>query len=611
MQPLIIERLKSSKKNGDGWTALCPAHDDHAHSLSVRQRDGRTLVHCFAGCTAEAIVAALQLTMADLFAKEDATTSPPIERRIVQIYDYTDAAGALLYQVVRYEPKAFVQRRPDGTGGYIWSLGDVRRVVYRLHELAEVRRIYLVEGEKDVDNLTVRGLAATTTLGGTANWRDDYAQQLKNAGVEEVVILPDNDEPGRQYAAKAASALFARGIRVHILALPGLAPKGDVSDWLAAGHTVNELETLAHEAPAYTAGAPATASAPLTQGLGVFLATDYPPAETLIDGILSNDGGGFIGGEEKLGKSFWAVDEALALALALGLKVADRFLVPQRRRVMFLEEEDSPRRMQIRIKALLRGRGFDPDDPSLLAELNAWFHVEVWSGFKFDDAIMMQRLEAAIAAFEPTVVYVDVLRKVTLKDLNKQDLASQLLEALDDLRRRYGVVFRLIHHFRKQQGFRTGRGSQEIGGSYVLGAWAENSLFLEPIGRKQGAVRVDVQTKDGPPITPFMLKITGEGPSHNPTKITLTTEEITDKSKAEELKDSVLQAVTSLPKTEARVGFAGVSVKAVVDQLKRSERAVRRAFKLLVEDGVIQVVGQAGKRLDLYGLVPSAAESAP
>src|SRR4030095_13324755 len=100
--------------------------------------------------------------------------------------------------------------------------------------------------------------------------------------------------------------------------------------------------------------------------------------------------------------------------------------------------------------------------------------------------------------------------KVTLKDLNKAAEAGALLAILDDLRRRYNVIFRLIHHFRKQQGFRTGRGSQEIGGSFALGAGAENSLFFEPIGRKQGLVRVEVQSKDGAPVPPFRLAITTE-----------------------------------------------------------------------------------------------------
>lgn len=55
-------------------------------------------------------------------------------RKVTATYDYQDHAGALLYQVVRHEPKDFSQRRPDGKGGWVPDAGD-RRVVYRWSDL--------------------------------------------------------------------------------------------------------------------------------------------------------------------------------------------------------------------------------------------------------------------------------------------------------------------------------------------------------------------------------------------------------------------------------------------------------------------------------------------
>src|SRR4029453_16257039 len=107
----------------------------------------------------------------------------------------------------------------------------------------------------------------------------------------------------------------------------------------------------------------------------------------------------------------------------------------------------------------------------------------------------------------------DVLRKLTRKDLNKSDQASVILDALDDWRRRFQCVFLVVHHFRKSQGFRVGRGSQEIGGSYVLGAWGENSLFFEPVGRSGGGVKLEIQVKDMPPSPPLKFVIEAEGPA--------------------------------------------------------------------------------------------------
>ena len=467
---------------------------------------------------------------------------------------------------------------------------------YRLRDLAEADRVFVVEGEKDCDALAALGLVATCNHGGAGKWREEHTAALVAAAVPEAIILPDNDAPGEEHAASVAASLVAGGLRVKVVRLPGLPPKGDVSDWLAEGHQVDELKQLATDVP--LAGAGRVGVEPLGVGAGDFLRTVYPPREAYIEGVLSNDGGGWVGGEEKLAKTFYCLDEALALVF--GLPVCGRFAVPKRRRVFFLEEEDSPQRTQHRLNALLAGRGFTPGDPGVLAELNAWLRLSVWAGFKFDKAEMVERLEATIATFEPAVVYVDVLRKVTLRDLNKQVEASGLLDMIDDLRRKYGVLFRIIHHYRKSQGFRVGRGSQEIGGSYVFGAWGENSLFFEPVGRKPGApVKVTIQSKDGAPEPPFLLRLEAEGPRHAPTLLRLHA----DAEKTEDdIDDLVIQAIEALPKTEALSGKPGVPRELLVKTLKKGDSTLRRILKRLLESGKILVTGKAAKGKELYGV---------
>jgi hypothetical protein len=197
------------------------------------------LVHCFAGCSAEQIVAAVELSMADL--------RPP--DNIVATYPYRDEHGALLYENVRLSPKSFRLRRRNAKGEWVWKMDGVRRVPYRLPELQGQRLVLLVEGEKDANNVADLGLPATTTPMGANAWRDEYADDLKQLGAEEVVILPDNDEPGRRYALQTGTALTARGITVRVVTLPGVAEKGDVSDWLEAGGTLDELKALIKDAP--------------------------------------------------------------------------------------------------------------------------------------------------------------------------------------------------------------------------------------------------------------------------------------------------------------------------------------------------------------------------
>lgn len=185
--------------------------------------------------------------MADLFPPDHthngphrghAKARPP--RRIVATYDYTDEMGRVLYQVVRTDPKGFYQRRPDGRGGWTNGLGDVRRVLFRLHEIVNRRNwpVIVVEGEKDAIALERIGLLSTTSAMGAGNWLDIYARSLRG---RRVVVIPDNDEPGIQHAERVAgSLLVGRAASVRLVRLPGLVEKGDVSDWLQS-HSKDDL----------------------------------------------------------------------------------------------------------------------------------------------------------------------------------------------------------------------------------------------------------------------------------------------------------------------------------------------------------------------------------
>lgn len=250
----LLNRLKGVRRSNGQYVACCPAHGDRTPSLSVTTgNDGRVLLRCHAGCTLEAICGAIGIKSQELFPRQLREPPQPgdAERsRVIAEHDYTDENGALLSQVVRSEPKAFRQRRPDGRGGWTYSLHGVRRVLYKLPELIEAvalgRQIVIVEGEKSVDRLASLGITATCSSGGARKWRDDYAEPLRGA---DVVILPDNDAPSRTHAAKVARSLKEVAGRVRIIDLPELPEKGDVYDWLDAGHIIDELHELAESAP--------------------------------------------------------------------------------------------------------------------------------------------------------------------------------------------------------------------------------------------------------------------------------------------------------------------------------------------------------------------------
>jgi putative DNA primase/helicase len=124
----VLSRLRGVRKDGKGWKALCPAHDDRKPSLKVDEaEDGKVLLKCFAGCGTEDIIAAIGLKMSDLYPEPKQRPVDP--GRVVATYDYRDASGKLLFQVCRTADKRFFQRRPDGKGGWVNGLGDVKPVL--------------------------------------------------------------------------------------------------------------------------------------------------------------------------------------------------------------------------------------------------------------------------------------------------------------------------------------------------------------------------------------------------------------------------------------------------------------------------------------------------
>ncbi len=216
----FLTRFPDAKRSGGGFVAKCPAHEDNNPSLSIRQGETMILVKCHARCATADVLHSVGLGFADLRLNGDGMATKA-ERRIVAAYDYKNKDGALLFQVVRFDPKDFRQRRPDGNGGYTWNLNGTPRVPYHLPELLAgdpTEWVLIVEGEKDVDNLRAIGLTATCNPQGAGKWgklSDDSALHGRR-----VAILPDRDEPGHKHAIDVANRLHGKAAEVRIADLP-------------------------------------------------------------------------------------------------------------------------------------------------------------------------------------------------------------------------------------------------------------------------------------------------------------------------------------------------------------------------------------------------------
>lgn len=248
----VLHRLESRgckpKKGGDGhFYACCPGHDDKNPSLSISDGDKGVILKCHAECELSAILDPLNLKPADLFYNHNGHQNGTHDTAIA--YIYTDEEGDPLHRTVRTEPKRFFQQHWDGQK-WVNGLGQIRRVLFELPKVIEAiaagEKIYLVEGEKDAQKLIDLGFTATTNAMGAGAWRAEYTQQLDGA---HVVIIPDNDQPGRDHADSVQAALTGVAASVKVVELSDLPERGDVSDWFGAGHTVEQFVTIVRSTP--------------------------------------------------------------------------------------------------------------------------------------------------------------------------------------------------------------------------------------------------------------------------------------------------------------------------------------------------------------------------
>lgn len=232
----IAQQCEGAHRDKQGWRAKCPVHQGQSDtSLHLWEESDTLRVHCFSGCHNKDILDRLNI------APSKKGESPQ------DIYSYQNSQGYMVFQVVRLPGKKFRQRRPDlaHPGQYIWDMKGIPPILYRLPEVEQAillrQPIYLVEGEKDVENLRNLGCVATCNRGGAGKWDDAYTEQLRNAFV---VLLPDNDKPGQDHASLVTTRLRGAVRQLIRINLPDLPDHGDVSDWLAAGHTRSDLEAL-------------------------------------------------------------------------------------------------------------------------------------------------------------------------------------------------------------------------------------------------------------------------------------------------------------------------------------------------------------------------------
>lgn len=245
------------KKYGNGKAqALCPAHPDKEASLTITQgNDGKTLLKCHAGCSSESVVLAAGLKMVDLFSENRLSEErwrtyieSREKRKIEAVYNYVSINGEYAYTKIRLEGKKMLfgmlkdERFEYGLKGRSKKeFNAIFGSIPRIKEAIERNEpIFIPEGEKDVNTLIKKGYAAFS-CGGANDWNKNVSELCNGA---EVIILADNDDPGKKLAATIEKDLKGISKSVKIIVPMPDTSKADITDYFDVGHTVEEFENL-------------------------------------------------------------------------------------------------------------------------------------------------------------------------------------------------------------------------------------------------------------------------------------------------------------------------------------------------------------------------------
>jgi 5S rRNA maturation endonuclease (ribonuclease M5) len=406
------------------------------------------------------------------------------------VYEYHDERSGLLYQVGRVtepEGKRFSQRCPKPGGGWIHSLKGVRRVLWLLPDVINAQIVFICEGEKAADALNQELKAAncygdhvaTTNSQGALKWQDEFCEALNG---KAVIVLPDNDDKGREHATQVCASIKARGKAQSLkqFDLPNLPPKGDAADFFSSGGSLSALLDLANAAPEWK---PEERTSRL-RFLTFDQVMDQEPPDWLVPGLLVEGGTSLLTAKQASFKSFFALD--LALCVATGKEWHGRKV--KQGTVIYIVAEGSSG-MRKRQQAWREHFGVKPEGKEYLVVNEAIMLAE---GGKLDEFI------SEVRELEPVLIVVDTLARCAIGlDENSAKDTGLFIHALDRLSKVTGAHILTVHHNNKDGGYR---------GSTALPAAVDTHISLERKG-DQVTLKVEKQkdADEGPNL--FFTKL--------------------------------------------------------------------------------------------------------
>lgn len=501
---------KFKNSANDQHITFCPFHEDRKPSLSIQGKTG--LFKCF-GCNASGSIFDFYAKKRDINLPGDFSkvlagiakdfnihngdgAKQAIKPTVTARYDYNDEAGNLIYQIERLDPKSFRLRRPDGEG-WAYNAKGIKIIPYNLPEVLKVDDILIVEGEKDVDALSKIGFPTTTNPFGAGKWPDHFGPYFSE---KHVVLIPDNDEPGRAHMKQVAVMLKEHASSIKWVHLPDLPEKGDVSDFIAKFSSKEKIaERLALIIEGTQEYQEETTENHAT-GLIVVNAADWLQTEPpLPDQILEDtfDAGDKLAiiGSSKLRKSFFLL--MLLLCLAAGRDFL-KWRITKPRRVLHCQFEIKDLHFHRRIKRMARAMGITSDD------LGDRLHIINARGMGICGPEGIERIQKTAMNFHPEVISFDPLYKLTTGIENDAQDSKIILNAFDTLAEQTGAAPIYVHHDAK--GSPGDRDIRDRGaGSNVLGRDYDACITLTAHSQDPDSAVVETLLRNYRPQEPFTI----------------------------------------------------------------------------------------------------------
>jgi RecA-family ATPase len=441
---------------------------------------------------------------------------------IVETYPYVDEAGEYLFEVVRFEPKDFRQRKRGANGEYTWKVRGTKRVPYRLPELIETisneNTILIVEGEKDVNNLWRLGMPATCNAGGAGKWREDLDQYFEGA---DVVIVPDRDPqkrhpktgelmyhedgrpilPGQDHAQDVARHLSAIAARVRVLELwnhwPEMPLKGDVSDWLkSAGGNADLLYAYADDLPDWSPEQKQQTPALLPLiNIRLWQGIEPRPRAWIVRERIPDRNVTLLSGQGGIGKTL--LTQQLAVATVLGRDWIGE--MPEFGPVLFLTAEDDEDELHFRYDRIAKHYGVDFEQ---LAD--AGLHLMSLAGRDATMAIadnrgivkptdLFEQLKRTAYEIRPRWIGLDTAADIFVCNERDRSQVRQCISLLRGICLDVGTAVILLSH-PSLSGISSGSG---LSGSTAWNNSVRSRLYLKSEKKKDKDDQDDEQEDDG------------------------------------------------------------------------------------------------------------------